>query len=206
MFCKGTEVLTGGSCSAWDFAPKAPAQDKVSHRQLLALTEVVLTREVALAARDNIKPQPQYCKASSFPSRSSSRASLFSTITVLHWVCARPWIQARTQVDMGPQYCQLFVYFSPSLEAHLNLEVQLVLTYITDHKNAHQVLCNCGVMQEKEEMPWDVKRQSLIRRKPLKKNRNKIRFTPFRRPLCSCGQNSQQNIMAFLQPSLLFQN
>lgn len=64
MLCKGTGELTGKSCSVWDFAPKAPAQDKVSHRQLLTLTEVVLTREVALAARDNIKPQPQFCKAS----------------------------------------------------------------------------------------------------------------------------------------------
>lgn len=64
MFCMGTGEPTRGSCSTSDFAPKAPAQDKVSYRQALALTEVVLTRKVALAVRDNIKPQPQCCKAS----------------------------------------------------------------------------------------------------------------------------------------------
>lgn len=61
-------------------------------------------------------------------------------------------------------------------------------------------------MQEKEDMPCNVKRQSLMGKKPLKKNRNKIRFTPLRRPLYSCGQNPQQNIMAFLQPSTVSQN
>lgn len=60
-----------------------------------------------------------------------------------------------------------------------------------------KILCNHKVMQEKKKkkLSWDVK-------KPLKKNRNKIKFTPLKRLLCSCGQN----IMVFLQPSPLFQN
>lgn len=57
---------------------------------------------------------------------------------------------------MGSHYCQVFVYFLSSLEAHLKLEVELVLTctnLLLTTRMLTKVLCNCGVMQEKEEMP-----------------------------------------------------
>lgn len=126
---------TGGSSSAWDFAP---AQDTVSHGQALALTEVVLTTEVAVAARDHIKPQPQGCKTSLAFILKAPAGPFYILPSQLCTQCVQGSEYKRAQVKMTPQHCQVFVYFSSSFKAHLKLEVQLVLTYVTDHKNAHQ--------------------------------------------------------------------
>lgn len=136
---KGTEEPTGESCSASDFTPKASAEDKVSHGQALALTEVVWTREVAVEARDKIKPQPQCWKAS-LASPLEAPAGPFYLLP--SQLCI--WCVQGSEYKHAPRWTwalstvKYLLLLPASLEAHLKLEVQLVLTYITDHKNAHQ--------------------------------------------------------------------